>query len=156
MRAKDQPRQSRNRGSIGGYPRPQVSALLGHGSSDGGALHLALVVHDYACVILEIDELPVLSPESFSLANDHGWHHLLDCSQDHVTAACGGQSVEPAPDAVHGDHVEVLPPGVVCAVHDGSHWAGQGDAELGSRGSSTSSLRHPGLSLVEVKQSLIG
>merc|ERR1719206_1652110 len=144
MRIREQPRQSRNRGSIRGYPGPQISALLGHRSGDGGPLHLPPVVHDNTGVVLEIDKLAVLSPKGLPLANDDGWHNLLpelwftllDCSQDHVATAGSRQPVEPAPDTVHSDHVEVLTPGVVCAVHDCSHWASQGDAELGSRGSS--------------------
>ena len=31
---------------------PEVGALLGDGSGDGGALHLSLVVHDHTRVIL--------------------------------------------------------------------------------------------------------
>ena len=72
--------------------------------------------------------------------------YLFDCCKNHVSAAGGGQPVESAPDAVDGDHVQVLTPGVVGAVHHGTHGAGEGHAELGSRGSSTTSLRHPGLS----------
>merc|ERR1719206_1547008 len=109
MRIREQPRQSRNRGSIRGYPGPQISALLGHRSSDGGPLHLPLVVHDNTGVVLEIDKLAVLSPEGLPLANDDGWHNLLpelwftllDCSQDHVATAGSRQPVEPAPDTVH-------------------------------------------------------
>lgn len=46
--------QSGDRGGVAGNPGPQVCALLGHGARDGGALHLALVVHDHAGVVLEI------------------------------------------------------------------------------------------------------
>ena len=73
-------------------------------------------------------------------------NYLFDCCKNHVSAAGGGQPVESASDPVDGDHVQVLTPGVVGAVHDGAHGAGEGHAELGSRGSSTTSLRHPGLS----------
>ena len=72
--------------------------------------------------------------------------YLLDCGEHHVATAGCGQPVEPPSDAVDCDDVEVLPPGVVSTVHDGPHGASKGDAELGSRGSSTTSLRHPGLS----------
>ena len=72
--------------------------------------------------------------------------YLLDCGEDHVPTAGGGQPVETSADAVDCDDVEVLTPGVVSTVHDGPHGAGKGDAELGSRCSSTTSLRHPGLS----------
>jgi hypothetical protein len=33
---------------------------------------------------------------------------LLDCSEDHVTAASGRQPVQPAPDPGHSDNVQVL------------------------------------------------
>ena len=66
-----------DRGGVGGYPRPQVRALLGNWTSDGGALHLALVVNDYPRVVLEVDELPVLPPEGFPLPDNHCWHHFL-------------------------------------------------------------------------------
>ena len=72
--------------------------------------------------------------------------YLLDCGEHHVTTAGSGQPVEPSPDAVDCDDVEVLPSGVVSTVHDGPHGTGKGDAELSSRSSSTTSLRHPGLS----------
>ena len=75
-----------------------------------------------------------------------GCAYLLDCGEHHVTTAGCGQPVEPAADAVDCDDVEVLTPRVVSTVHDGPHGASKGDAELGSRGSSTTSLRHPGLS----------
>ena len=66
-----------DRGGVGGYPRPQVRALLGNWTSDGGTLHLALVVNDYPRVVLEVDELPVLPPEGFPLPDNHCWHHFL-------------------------------------------------------------------------------
>ena len=56
----------------------------------------------------------------------------------HVPAAGGRQPVEPAPDAVDRDDVEVLAAGVVRAVHHGAHRARQRDAELGPRRSATS------------------
>ena len=39
---------------IAGDPGPQVGTLLGDGAGDGAALHLPLVVHDHAGVILKI------------------------------------------------------------------------------------------------------
>ena len=72
--------------------------------------------------------------------------YLLDCGEDHVPTAGGGQPVETSADAVDCDDVEVLASGVVSTVHDGPHGTGKGDAEFGSRRSSTTSLRHPGLS----------
>ena len=80
------------------------------------------------------------------------WTNLLDCGEHHVTTAGCGQPVEPPTDAVDCDDVEVLSTRVVSTVHDGPHGAGKGDAELGSRCSSTTSLRHPGLSAMEVME----
>merc|ERR1719300_1341725 len=133
-------------GSITGNSWPKICALLGYGTSDGGPLHLSLVIDNHASVILEIDELSIFSSEL--------WLTLLDCGEDHVPTAGGGQPVETSADAVDCDDVEVLASGVVSTVHDGPHGAGKGDAELGSRCSSTTSLRHPGLSLVEVNQAI--
>ena len=39
---------------VTGDPGPQVCTLLGHGASDGGALHLTLIVHDHASVVLKM------------------------------------------------------------------------------------------------------
>ena len=46
-------------------------------TSDCGAFHLPLVVDDNAGVVLEVDELSVLPPEGFPLADYDGGHHLL-------------------------------------------------------------------------------
>jgi len=96
--------------------------------------------------------LAVFSPEGFSLSDHHCRHNflaelwlaLLDCRQDHVTTCCGWQAVEAATDASNCDDVQVLGTCVVSAVDDGSDWETQGNAELGSCGTSTSSLRHFG------------
>ena len=39
---------------VTGYPGPQVCTLLGHGAGDGAALHLALIVHNHASVVLKM------------------------------------------------------------------------------------------------------
>ena len=46
--------QSGDGRGVAGDPGPQVRALLGHGPRDGGALHLALVIHNHAGVVLKI------------------------------------------------------------------------------------------------------
>merc|ERR1719373_1497255 len=124
-------------GSITGNSWPKICALLGYGTSDGGPVHLSLVIDNHASVILEIDELSIFSSEGFPLADHHSghdffpqlWFTLLDCGEDHVPTAGGGQPVETSADAVDCDDVEVLTPGVVSTVHDGPHGAGKGDAE---------------------------
>ena len=115
---------------------------------------------------LEVQELAILPPEGLPLPDHDCRHHflsqlrlsLLHCGQNlgksrtmheiptssvypashHVPAAGGRQPVEPAPDAVDRDDVEVLAAGVVGAVHHGAHRARQRDAELGPRRSATS------------------
>ena len=39
---------------VTGNPGPQVCTLLGHGAGDGGALHLTLIVHNHASVVLKM------------------------------------------------------------------------------------------------------
>ena len=54
---------------------PEIGALLGDGTCDGGALHLALVVDDHARVVLKVKERAVLSPVCLPLSYDNGRHH---------------------------------------------------------------------------------
>ena len=49
---------------------PEISALLGDWSGDGGSLHFSLVVDNNSCVILEVDEGTVLSAELLALSDD--------------------------------------------------------------------------------------
>merc|ERR1719392_333739 len=127
-----------NRTSVRSDPRPQVSTFLGDRPRDGGPLHLPLVVHDHSSVILKIDELPVLPSHLLPLL----WLSFLDCGKNHVSTASSWESVEATSDPINSNHIQVLTSCVVCAVHDSPHWAGKGDPELGSCGSSTSSFRH--------------
>ena len=66
-----------DRGGVGGYPWPQVRALLRYWTGDSRALHLALVVNNHPRVVLKVDELPVLPPESLPLPDNYRRHHLL-------------------------------------------------------------------------------
>ena len=81
------------------------------------------------------------------IATPHCLTYLLDSGEDHVPTTGSRQPVESAADAVDSDDVEVLASSVVSTVHNGPHGASKGDAEFGSRCSSTTSLRHPGLSV---------
>lgn len=116
---------------------PQVSALLGNGSSDGWSLHFTFVVHDHACIVLEVDEDTVSSAEGFALPNDDGrhdlkrswwvrvretfnllmvltyllsqlWFTLLDGSDEHIADSGSWQTVQTTSDAVNGNDVQVL------------------------------------------------
>lgn len=56
--------------SVGGDSGPEIGALFGDWSSDGGSLHFSLVVDDNSCVILEVDEGTVLSAELLALSDN--------------------------------------------------------------------------------------
>lgn len=60
----------------------------------------------------------------------------------HVSNTGGRKSIQSTLDLGDGDDVKVLCSGVIGAVHDGSYWETQRDAELGSARSTSSSLRH--------------
>ena len=66
---------SRDGGGVAGDSGPKISTLLGNRSSDGGSLHLALIIHNDSSVILEVDELPIFSSECLPLTDD-------DCRHD--------------------------------------------------------------------------
>jgi hypothetical protein len=94
----------------------------------------------------------VLAAPRLALADDDGGHDLLteiglallDGGHDHVADAGGREAVEAALDALHGDDVEVLGPGVVRAVHRRRHRQTQRHPELVPRRPSPPSLRHGG------------
>ena len=66
-----------DRRGVGGYPWPEIRALLRHWTGDSGALHLALVVNNHPRVVLKVDELPILPPEGLPLPDNHCRHHFL-------------------------------------------------------------------------------
>jgi len=133
-------------------PGPQIRALLGNWTSDGRTLHLTLVVNYDSRVVFKVEKLAVFSPERFPLSDHHSRHNflaefwlaLLDSGKDHVATASGGQTVQTSTNASNSDDVQVLGTCVISAVDDCSHWETQGNAELRSCGTSTSSLRHFG------------
>ena len=134
-----------DRRRVRGYSRPQVGALLRHWTGDGGALHLALVVHDHAGVVLEVDERAVLPSERLALPDHDGRHHLLsqlrftllDGRHEHVARCSGRHAVQSALVAVDADHVQVLGAGVIGTVDHGTDWQTQRDAELATGGTTT-------------------
>merc|ERR1719384_2521785 len=143
---------SANGARVGSDSWPKVCALLGHRACNCGTLHLPLVVYNHSCIVLKVDELPVLSSERLPLSDDYSRHHLfpqlwfslLYGGQNHISAAPSGQSVQASTDPINCYHVQVLCTSVVSTVHDSPNRASQGDPELSSSGSSTSSLRHGG------------
>ena len=109
---------------VGGDTRPEVSALLSHGTGDGRSLHLTLIVHDNTSIVLEVQECTFLTPDGLSLTHHHGGVHslsklglaLLARGHHEVTAGGTGKSVLTSLVSVHGDDLQSLGPGVVCAV----------------------------------------
>ena len=63
--------------SVGGDSGPELSALLGDGAGDGGALHLALGVDDDTSVVFEVQVVAFAAAEGLSLADEHCGEHLL-------------------------------------------------------------------------------
>merc|ERR1719272_2543508 len=57
--------------------RPQLGTFFGNRALNRRTLHLALIVHDDAGVVLEVDENAITTAPSLLLANHHGFHHLL-------------------------------------------------------------------------------
>merc|ERR1719410_1873453 len=131
------PRSANSRGTRGDLG-PQLGALLGDGTLDGGSLHLALVVHDDTCVVLEVDEHALAAAPSLLLADDDTLQHLLPQlrlalltrAQHHVARTALRDLVQAATDAAHGDDVQVLRTAVVRAIEQGGDAATQRHLEL--------------------------
>ena len=72
MLRRDQECALENSWSLGGNTRPEFSTLFGHGSSDDGALHFALVGDHYSGIVLKVNKGPVQSSPRLPLSDDHG------------------------------------------------------------------------------------
>merc|ERR1719277_2478984 len=127
---------------------PQLGTLLRHRALDSRALHLALVVHDHAGVVLEVDEDTLAAAPRLLLADDDPLQHLLPqlrlallaCAENHVARATLGNHVQAAPDATDGHDVQVLRTAVVRAVHQGSHAATHRHLQLASAAAAAPAL----------------
>ena len=125
---------------IGGNSRPQLSALLGDGASDGGSLHFTLRVDDHTSVVFEVEVVTFASAESLSLSDEDGGEDLLteigltlpDGSEEHVTDGAAGEAVQAATGGGHGDHEQGLGTGVVSAVNNCSGWETRRNLQLGT------------------------
>jgi len=102
--------------SSAGNTGPQISALLGNGASDGGALHLALGVDNDTSIVLKVDVGTLLSPPWLALADDHS---RGDCNKIQSIAGHRGKASQQQPLsstwercfcglAVHGNTSQVL------------------------------------------------
>ncbi len=131
---------------VGGDSGPELSALLGDGAGDCGALHFALGVDDDACVVFEVQVVAFAAAESLSLADEDGRHHFLSQiglalshrAQEHVAHRAAGESVQAAAGRGHGDHEQRLGASVVGAVDHGSSRHTGRDLQLGAASSSSS------------------
>merc|ERR1712183_739085 len=141
---------SSNGGGVRCDPGPQVGAFLGHWSSDSAALHLSFVVDDDTGVVFEVESDAVFAVIRFPLTNNHCWNHLFpefglsffDRGHDHVADSSSWHSVQPRTKSSNRNNVKILGACVVGAIHDGSDWQSQRNAELSSGRTSTPSLRH--------------
>merc|ERR1719277_991434 len=127
---------------------PQLGTLLRHRALDSRALHLALVIHDNASVVLEVDENTFAAAPRFLLADYDPLQHLLPqlwlallaCAENHVARAALGDHVQAAPDAADGHDVQVLRAAVVCTIHQGSHAAPHRHLQLASAAAAAPAL----------------
>ena len=103
---------------VGGDTRPEVGALLSHGAGHGRSLHLTLIVHDHTCIVLEVQECSLLTPDGLSLTHHHSGVHslsklglsLLARSHDEISGSSGGKSVLTALHTPDGDNLQGLAP----------------------------------------------
>lgn len=65
---------SSNAAGVGGDPRPQISTLLCHRSSDSRSLHFSFVVDYHPSIVLKVYENTILPPERLPLPNHHCLH----------------------------------------------------------------------------------
>jgi len=129
---------------------PEIGALLGDGTSNGGTSHFTLGVDDYTGIILEVELIALSSSEALSLSDDNARQHLLsefgltllDGSEEQFTDGTLRESVQSGTDHSDGDDVQVLGTSVVSAVHNAKCGETRRDSQLGSSSSSSSSLRH--------------
>ena len=125
---------------------PQVCALLGDRSSDGGTLHFSLGVNNYSGVVLEVDESSLSSSPRLSLSDEDGLKNLLselgltllDRDHHHIANSGTGQTVKSGSDTLDGDNEQVLTTRVISAVDEGTNLQTQSDSELRTSRTSTS------------------
>merc|ERR1712136_153602 len=118
-----------NAGSVRGNSGPQFSTLLSNGTSDGGTLHLALIVHDNTRIVLEVQEHTILSAKRLPLSDHNRWHNLftefwltlLYRRHEHVTGCGRWKSIKTTFDAADSDDVKILGTTVVGTVHNSTH-----------------------------------
>merc|ERR1719453_2072782 len=113
---------------------PDLSALFGDRTSDGGSLHFSLFVDNDTGVVFEVDEDTFPSSPSLALTDNDGkehlltqvWLTLLDRGQDHVTGTSLRETIQTRTDTLRSDHVEVLGSRVIRTVDKGCDIETQG------------------------------
>jgi hypothetical protein len=114
--------------SIGRDTGPHVSTFLGAGTSNGGTLHLTLVVNNDASVILEVNVGTLLSSPGLSLADHNARVDLLSqlgltllaSTHDQVTNGGTWESVLSTLNTTNGDNHKRLGASVVAAIEHSS------------------------------------
>lgn len=123
------------RACVGSNTRPQVSAFLSDWSGNCWSFHFTFVVHNYSCIVLEVNEDSITSAERFTLSNDNCghdlkneklelrlwichfqwahlfsqlWFTLLHGSDEHVTNSGSWQTIQTTTDTHDCDNVQVL------------------------------------------------
>mmetsp|Transcript_27048 Transcript_27048/g.64190 ORF Transcript_27048/g.64190 Transcript_27048/m.64190 type:complete len:164 (+) Transcript_27048:71-562(+) len=131
-----------NRRCVRGNTGPKFRTLLSNRSTNGTALHFALVVHDDPGAVLEVDKNTLLPSETLALPDDDGrhdflsqlWLSLLDGTHNHVSRAGLWEAVQSAANVADGDDVQVLGTRVVRAVHNGGNGKTGRNPVLDTRG----------------------
>lgn len=108
---------------------PEVSALLGHWTSDGRTLHFSFGVNNNSSVVLEVDESTLSSSPRLPLSDNDCLKNLLselgltllDRNHHHITDGGTGKTVKSGTNALDGNNVQVLTAGVVSTVDEGSN-----------------------------------
>merc|ERR1712183_837124 len=90
--------------------------------------------------VLAADGLPLPNNDSRNDLFPERRLTLLDSADEEVARAGRGEAVETPTDACDGNDVQVLGTGVVGAVHHSTHGKTHGRVELGTDGTTTTSL----------------
>ena len=119
---------------------PQIGALLGNRTGDGGSLHLTLRVNDDSSVVLEVDESALSSSPRLSLSDEDSLQNLLselrltllDGNHHHITNSGTRQTVKSGTDALDGNNEQVLTTRVISAVDESTNLETKGNSQLGT------------------------
>lgn len=105
-----------------------------------------------ATLTFKIQHRAIFTTPSLTLTNNNSRCHLLTQlrfplfhrRQHHISHTSRWQSIQPPLNLRHRNDVQILRPSVVRTIDHRSHRQSQRYTELGTRGATTSTLRHPG------------